>query len=90
MSELRTYECWVYDFGCRADMVSKPEAEAVLAAQDEVIRRQKYKRCLGNARYCLVKVWYYDEARYRYGARRMWKWRQRWLKLAKQFNSTAQ
>lgn len=32
MSEMRIYECWVYDFGCRADMVSKLEAEAVLAA----------------------------------------------------------
>lgn len=37
MSEMRTYECWVYALECRADMVSKPEAEAVLAAQDKVI-----------------------------------------------------
>lgn len=31
MSEMRTYECWVYNLGCRADMVSKAEADAVIA-----------------------------------------------------------
>lgn len=97
MSEMRTYECWVYDSGCRADMVSKPEAEAVLAAQDKVIadkdkaiRHHKFKRCLKNAESCLHKSWFYYEKHYESSARKMWKWRQRWLKLAKQFNSTAQ
>lgn len=44
MSEMRTYECWVYVCGCRADMVSKPEAEAVFAAQDAKIAELKKER----------------------------------------------
>lgn len=39
-SELRTYECWVYNPGCRADMVSKPEADAVLAALEEKHKKE--------------------------------------------------
>ena len=89
MSAMRTYECWVYDLGFRADMVSRPEAEAVLAAQDKAIRHHKFKRCLKNAESCLHKSWFYYEKHYESSARKMWKWRQRWLELAKQFNSTA-
>lgn len=67
--------------------VTEGETEFYLKSEvDKVIRRQKYKRCLTNARYCLVKAWYYNEARYRWGAHRMWKWRQRWLDIAKLFN----
>lgn len=29
--ELKTHECWVYDYGCRADMVSKSEVDAAIA-----------------------------------------------------------
>lgn len=52
------------------------------------IRHQKYKRCLKNAENCLYKVWYYDEVHYRNGAKRMWKWRNRWLKIAEQFKES--
>lgn len=27
MAELNVHECWVYDYGCRADMVSKSEVD---------------------------------------------------------------
>lgn len=60
---------------------------------DEVIRRKNYKLCLMMAERCLNKTRYYYESRRIDSARRMWKWRQRWLELAKKFNpnnSTAQ
>ena len=41
MSEMRTYECWVYDLGCRADMVSKNEADKVIVAIQS--QRDAYK-----------------------------------------------
>ena len=41
MNQFRLYECWVYDLGCRADMVSRPEADAVIAAKDKAIKELK-------------------------------------------------
>lgn len=51
----------------------------------DIERHSKYKRCLKNAESCLYKVWYYDEVHDRNEARRMWKWRERWFDIAKQF-----
>lgn len=49
------------------------------------LRYNKYKRCLRNAEGCLNKVWYYTEVHDRNASNRMWKWRQRWLELAKKY-----
>lgn len=46
---------------------------------------QKYKRCLRNAEGCLYMVWYYGYVHDRNASNRMWKWRQRWLELAKKY-----
>lgn len=35
MSELQTHECWVYDYGCRAEMVSKSEVDKLVAELEE-------------------------------------------------------
>ena len=35
MSELQTHECWVYDYGCRAEMVGKPEVDRLIAELEE-------------------------------------------------------
>lgn len=81
MSELKTHECWVYDYGCRADMVNKSEA-------DKVIKHQKYKRCLSMARWCMARYneWaaYYPTTTTR-KMRFLDKWEKRWLELAEKF-----
>jgi len=41
MDELKTHECWVYDYGCRVDMVSKTDVDAAIAEKDAEIRRLK-------------------------------------------------
>lgn len=59
-------------------------------AYDE-IRHHKFKRCLKNAENCDNRAryyfyYYYYFATYRKAkTRKMWKWRQRWLDLAKTF-----
>ena len=48
MDELKTHECWVYDYGCRADMVSKTDVDSALADKEAEIRRLRralYKAC---------------------------------------------
>ena len=96
MSELQTHECWVYDYGCRAEMVSKPEAEAVLAAQDKAICHHKFKRCVAMAKWCKYWANYWkcceppDCSLFIAKAKYYRKWQKRWLKIAKQFNSMAQ
>ena len=41
MTELNVHECWVYDYGCRAAMVSKSEADKALADKDKEIAELK-------------------------------------------------
>lgn len=43
MTELKTHECWVYDYGCRADMVDKADVDAALAEKDTEIRRLSFQ-----------------------------------------------
>lgn len=40
MAELNVHECWVYDYGCRADMVSKSEADKVIADLEESHKKE--------------------------------------------------
>lgn len=40
MAELSVHECWVYDYGCRADMVSKSEVDKVIADLEESHRKE--------------------------------------------------
>lgn len=51
----------------------------------KIVRRQKYKYCLKTAEICTNKSWYYYETNRCSHARRMWKWHDRWLKIADQF-----
>jgi len=75
MSELKTHECWVYDYGCRADMVNKSEA-------DRYINRQKYKRCLAMAKLCGLMSAFHNGEWY---ARWIERWYERWFELAMKF-----
>ena len=58
---------------------------AIQARAEKELRRHKYKRCLRNAEGCKNKAWFYGEVRDRNAAKTMWKWRKRWLELAKKF-----
>ena len=49
------------------------------------IRNHKFKRCLTNAENCNNRGWYYFATHREAKARKMWKWRQRWLGIAKTF-----
>lgn len=49
----------------------------------DIEMRSKYKRCLTIAERCLFKSWAYVGENQRNKARVMWKWRQRWLDIAK-------
>ena len=40
MAELNVHECWVYDYGCRADMVSKSEVDKVIADLEESHKKE--------------------------------------------------
>lgn len=51
----------------------------------DIEMRSKYKRCLTIAERCLFKSWAYVGENQRNKARLMWKWRQRWLDIAKTF-----
>jgi len=82
MSELKTHECWVYDYGCRADMVNKSEA-------DRYINRQKYKRCLAMAKLCrsewAAAIFIPEKGGTDKQAALYMKWENRWLALADKF-----
>ena len=52
---------------------------------DEVIRHQKYKRCLAMAKWCNDR-WILDDCLYELGKTRFYeRWENRWLKLAEKF-----
>lgn len=102
MSEMRTYECWVYDLGCRADMVSKPEADAVIEAQNTKIIQltaliENCDRISGeiidNANHqkykrCLLMAKICENKLGTVVKPKWWdKWRKRWLELANRFKA---
>lgn len=53
---------------------------------NDELRHHKYKRCVTMAESCLHKSWYYYGTHRKDSARKMWKWRRRWLKLAEKIN----
>ena len=59
----------------------------------EIVRHQKYKRCLNNAWWCLREEFSAEDCRCERWVNWSIKWYERWLKIAKNFNpnkSTAQ
>lgn len=62
----------------------------VINSQERVIHHQKYKRCLSMAEMCMFKsrISYFEKKSNK--SRRMSKWRQRWLELAKKLTQITQ
>lgn len=62
-------------------------AEAVkdLYEKNKAIRRQKYKRCLNNAWWCLMEEFFAEDCRCERCVDWSIKWHKRWIELAEQF-----
>lgn len=78
--------------------ITNPDIKVCLACDvgdlenktEEIIRRQKYKRCLAMAKRCLWKKLYLRDSIPAYSNQIKWenrayKWEKRWLELAEKF-----
>lgn len=82
--ELKTYKMVDKDY-CDDSFCIVPSDVYIKSEADEVIRRQKYKRCLVMAKWCNER-YILDDCLYNLGKTRFYeRWENRWLNIADQF-----
>ena len=84
MSELKVYKMVGEDY-CDDSFCVVPYDVYLKSEADEVIRRQKYKRCKAMAKWCNER-WILDDCLYELGKTRFYeRWEKRWIKIAEKF-----
>ena len=87
MSELKVYKMIDKDY-CDDSFCIVPSDVYLKSEVDEVIRHQKYKRCLVFAKWCNER-YILDDCLYNLGKTRFYeRWENRWLNIAEQFKES--